>query len=59
MPRLPSGRRECKTVVGPRLNGLFGRKAGSIEGFKYSDANKSSGVVWSEVTFARYIRTPR
>ncbi len=49
----------AKNVVGPKLNGLFGRKAGSIEGFAYSDANKKSGVVWDETTFKKYITDPR
>src|SRR5690606_18732932 len=49
----------AKNLVGPRLNGLFGRKSGSIEGFNYSDANKSSGIVWDEKTFANYIRDPK
>lgn len=49
----------AKNLVGPKLNGLFGRKAGSIEGFNYSDANKNSGVVWNEATFARYIKDPK
>lgn len=46
-------------AVGPVLNGLLGRKAGSIEGFNYSDANKVSGVTWDEATFAKYIADPR
>lgn len=50
---------DAKNLVGPKLNGLFGRTAGSIEGFNYSDANKSSGIVWDEKTFANYIRDPR
>jgi cytochrome c len=49
----------AKNLVGPKLNGLFGRKAGSIEGFNYSDANKNSGVVWDEKTFANYVKDPR
>jgi cytochrome c len=49
----------AKNGVGPKLNGLFGRKAGSIEGFNYSEANKTSNVVWTEDVFAKYIRDPK
>lgn len=49
----------AKNAVGPVLNGLFGRKAGTVEGFSYSDANKNSGVTWDEATFANYIKDPR
>lgn len=45
--------------VGPVLNGLFGRPAGSVPDYNYSEANKNSGVVWTEETFAEYIRSPR
>ena len=45
--------------VGPELNGLFGRQAGSVPGYAYSDANKNSGIVWTEEIFAAYIRDPR
>ena len=34
--------------VGPHLGGLIGRKAGSVEGFSYSDAMKNSGITWDE-----------
>ena len=50
---------KAKNGVGPVLNGLFGRKAGSVEGFIYSNGNKSSGVTWDEATFAEYIKDPR
>ena len=50
---------KAKNGVGPMLNGLFGRKAGSVDGFIYSDGNKSSGVTWDEATFAEYIKDPR
>jgi cytochrome c len=45
--------------VGPGLNGLEGRKSGSIDGYAYSDANKNSGITWSEATFKDYIKDPR
>ena len=49
----------AKNLIGPKLNGLFGRAAGSIEGFKYTDANKNSGITWSEAVFAEYIKDPK
>jgi cytochrome c len=45
--------------VGPALNGLDGRKSGSVDGYSYSDANKNSNIVWNEATFKEYIRDPR
>lgn len=50
---------KAKNKVGPVLNGLDGRKTGSIPGFSYSDANKNSGIVWSEDTFLDYIKDPK
>ena len=49
----------AKNGVGPALNGLFGRQAGTVPGFNYSAANKNSGVTWTEETFAKYIKDPR
>jgi cytochrome c len=40
------------------LNGLDGRKAGTVPNFDYSDANKNSGIVWNEETFEDYIKNP-
>jgi cytochrome c len=45
--------------VGPTLKGLFGRKAGTIEGFNYSDAMKNSGLVWNEETLKPYLADPK
>jgi cytochrome c len=45
--------------VGPLLNGLDGRKAGAVDGYTYSDANKNSGITWSEDSFKEYIKDPR
>ena len=49
----------AKNAVGPVLNGLIGRKAGSVQGFNYSDANKNSGITWDEATFSEYIKDPK
>lgn len=49
---------EARNLVGPLLNGLDGRKSGTIPDFSYSDANKNSGIVWSEATFKEYIANP-
>jgi len=49
----------AKNKVGPVLNGLDGRHSGSIPGFNYSDANKSSGISWNETEFLDYIKDPR
>lgn len=43
---------------GPVLNGFFGKKAGSVPGYDYSDANRDSVVVWDEKTLRDYIRDP-
>ncbi len=45
--------------VGPNLHGLFGRKAGSIASFSYSQAMRSSGVTWSEETLMKYLENPK
>src|SRR5882724_1854650 len=50
---------DAKNKVGPVLNGLEGRKSGTIEGYNYTDANKNSGITWDEKTFAEYITDPR
>eukprot|EP00457_Paulinella_chromatophora_P015095 gb/GEZN01015642.1/.p1 GENE.gb/GEZN01015642.1/~~gb/GEZN01015642.1/.p1 ORF type:complete len:105 (-),score=22.92 gb/GEZN01015642.1/:314-628(-) len=44
---------------GPNLNGLFGRKSGSVESFSYTDANKNSGITWSEDTLFQYLVDPK
>jgi cytochrome c len=49
----------AKNKVGPELNGLDGRKAGTAEGYSYSDANKNSGITWNETQFKEYIKDPK
>jgi cytochrome c len=49
---------DAKNKLGPQLNGLDGRKAGSVEGVNYSPAMKSSGITWNEETFKDFIKNP-
>lgn len=49
----------AQNKVGPVLNGLDGRKSGSVPDFNYSDANKNSGIVWNEQNFEDYIKDPK
>ena len=50
---------DAKNKVGPVLNGLDGRKSGTVEGYTYSEANKNSGITWGDDTFKEYIKDPR
>ena len=52
---------EAKNKVGPLLNGIIGRQAGTIDGFNYSDANKQAGakgLVWTEDVMFKYLEKP-
>ena len=48
-----------KKKVGPSLAGVFGRTAGTVEGFKYSKAMMASEVVWDEETIDQYLEKPK
>jgi len=45
--------------VGPRHAGLFGRRAGSLDDYNYSDAMRASGIVWEETTLDEFLTAPR
>ena len=49
----------AKNKVGPELNGIDGRHSGTAADYKYSDANKNSGITWDEAVFKEYIKDPR
>lgn len=49
----------AKNVIGPTLNGLFGRQSGTVEGYSYSPANKNAGITWDDASFADYIKDPK
>jgi cytochrome c len=44
--------------VGPNLNGIFGRTAGTAAGFKYTDAMVKSGIVWTPESMDAWLRQP-
>jgi cytochrome c len=49
------------TLMGPALNGIIGRKAGTIEGFSYSPVNKDAGekgLIWTEEKLLDYLKSP-
>src|SRR3954470_10108723 len=55
----------CHTVgasaqnsVGPVLNGVVGRAAGTYPGYRYSSAMRKSGLTWDEATLKQYLRGP-
>jgi len=51
----------ARNGVGPHLDGLFGRQAGILEGFRYSSAMKTKGnegLVWNEFTLDAYLEKP-
>jgi cytochrome c len=50
---------EGKNKIGPSLYNLLGRKAGSVDGYKYSKAMKNSGVVWDEESLDMFLTKPR
>ena len=70
MPATPATRRKIprtakngasfgfKNGVGPALNGLFGRVAGTVEGYNYSPANKNSGITWTEAELDAFLANP-
>jgi cytochrome c len=48
-----------KNKIGPSLAGIIGRKAGSVPGYSYTDANKNSGVTWDDNNLDTYLTDPK
>lgn len=48
-----------KRMMGPSMAGVFGRKAGSVEGYKYSKGMLAYGKVWNDETMTAYLKAPR
>jgi cytochrome c len=50
---------EAKNKLGPELDGLNGRKAGTVKNFSYSEGLRDSGITWTEEAFKEFIKDPR
>jgi cytochrome c len=46
-------------AIGPTLHGVFGRKSGSVEDFRYSNAMMRAGLTWDEADLRAYIKDPQ
>ena len=60
--------RKCKSChalevgrnkVGPTLYGVYGSVAGKVDGFKYSKAMASSGIIWDEAALNGFLENPK
>jgi cytochrome c len=45
--------------LGPELHGMFGRRAGGLDNFRYSPALRRSGIVWTPQTLDAYVADPQ
>jgi cytochrome c len=48
-----------KTLIGPTLFDVVGRKSGSVAGYQYSDGNRTANMTWDSATLERYLADPR
>ena len=48
----------AKNKLGPELNGLDGRKAGTVENGTYSQGMRISGITWNEQAFREFVNNP-
>ncbi|KAI8325942.1 cytochrome c [Martensiomyces pterosporus] len=44
---------------GPSLWGIFGKEAGTVDGYVYTQAMRQSGVVWTEESMFGFLRSPK
>jgi cytochrome c len=45
--------------LGPSLFGIVGRHSGTIEGFRYSEANKKANLTWTPEVLDKYLIDPK
>jgi cytochrome c len=49
----------AQNKIGPLLNGIDGRRCGSVGGYSYSEANRNCPFTWNEAVFLDYIKDPK
>ena len=50
---------ERPDALGPSLKGIFGRKSGTLEDFRYSNAMRRANLVWDDDNLRAYIQDPQ
>jgi len=50
---------DARNRIGPLLNGIEGRKCGTMIGYSYSEANRNCAFTWNEAIFLDYIKDPK
>ena len=48
-----------KNKMGPALGNIFGKKAGSVKGYRYSRAMRSSDIIWTDSTLDKFLLKPK
>lgn len=54
-----AGCHSADTTMGPGLNGIVGRTAGTQAGYRYSTAMRRAGLVWDQATLQAFVRSPQ
>jgi cytochrome c len=50
---------EKPDAIGPSLRGVYGRKAGSLPDFRYSNAMRHANIVWNDANLRDYLANPQ
>jgi cytochrome c len=50
---------EKPDAIGPSLRGVYGRKSGSLDNFRYSNAMSRANLVWDEANLRAYLKDPQ
>ena len=48
-----------KNKMGPALGNIFGKKAGSVKGYRYSKAMRNSDVIWTDCSLDKFLFKPK